>query len=136
MWKEPDTERSLRCPHAAKGETVESPLTPTPCASDPGFCLSPFFLEDQTGFCVCVCYFFRQKRLCCLGRLSKSVPRFDGSDKESVRKMCSCHMVRCHQGALAYLLRSSSRQKTCTSFFLAHCCFLRRETATDLHFKR
>lgn len=70
-----------------------------------------------------------------LGDCPKSVPCFDGSDRKSVRKMCSCHIVSCHQGALANLLRSSSRQKTCTSF-LAHCCFLRIETATDLHFKR
>lgn len=59
---------------------MESLFARTLCASDPGFGLSsPFFLrEDQTGFCVCVCYFLRQKRLKIVQNLYRWV--------ESVRK--------------------------------------------------
>lgn len=123
VLEEPDTKRSLRCPQGCQKERqwrVSSPRLHV-LLTQASVCLLSSLRTKRVS--VYVFAISSDKRNCVVsGDCPKSAPCFfDGSDRESVRKMCSCHTASRHQGALANLLRSSSRQKTCTSLFLAHC---------------
>lgn len=106
---------------------MESLFARTLCASDPGFGLSsPFFLrEDQTGFCVCVCYFLRQKRLKIVQNLYRCI---DGS--KVYESVLLPYGQSPPEGAGLSVNEEVTSEDLHRSFW--HIV----ETATDLHFKK
>ncbi len=137
MWKEPDTKRSLRCPQGCQRRDSGESSRPDSMCFWPRLQFVSFLPWGPNGF-LCMCLLFLQTKEIVWSReiVQISTMLWWVRQRKCTKDVLLPYWSAATRGRWLIYCAAVHVRRLAPVFFLAHCCFLRRETATDLHFKR